>query len=128
MNRLKRELTKRGIIYTASDYDAMKGPEYDTDAELITITDTVIVIGWYSMVMPNRYELYDRFTLEFIASQQMQRDDQSFFGTVKRNPYDVTVAYTPEPYPWEEDEWTEEDEAARAWACGIAPNPDEEDY
>ena len=128
MNRLKRELTKRGMIYEADELNiVLHGAEYDVDAQLVTITPTVIVIAEYSAVMPARFVLYDRFTFEFIASQDMYLDgNPAFIGTGKMNPWDITLPYEAEPYPWEEDEWTEEDEAAKAWAYGVAPNPEED--
>ncbi len=92
MNRLMKELTARGIIYTADELSIMRGAEYDNDAHLIDITDKVIIIGWYSAVMPSRFQLYDRFTLEPIGSQDMWLDtNPPFFGSGKMNPWDVDI-------------------------------------
>ena len=120
MTRLEKELRNRGILFEADELDIMRGPEHDVETWLIDITDTVIIIGWASQVMPNRFNLYDRKTLELIGTQQMERDDQPFFGTGKRNPWDVDINI--------EDEWTEEDEDAKAWAYGVAPFQGEDPY
>lgn len=93
MNRLNKELRNRGIIYEADELSLMRGAEYDVDAHLIDITDKVIIVGWYSAVMPSRFLLYDRFTLEPIASQDMWLDtNPPFFGNGKKNPWDIDVA------------------------------------
>jgi hypothetical protein len=64
MNRLKKELTKRGIIYEA-DYN----DEYDQSESLVTITDRVIVTIYESLVLPSMYKFYDKSTYEFVGCQ-----------------------------------------------------------
>lgn len=92
MTRLMKELRNRGIIYEADVLCVMEGPQYDVVTHLIDITDKVIIIGWYSAVMPSRFQLYDRFTLEPIGSQDMWLDtNPPFFGSGKMNPWDVDV-------------------------------------
>ena len=43
MSRFKKELQKRGILYTASDEDVARGAEYDVDHKLVDITDKFII-------------------------------------------------------------------------------------
>lgn len=108
MNRLKKELISRGIIYHADELDIMRGAEHDIDEELVLITDQVIVTAWYSAVVDPRYHIYDRKTLKYIGGQDMNLDtNPHFFGKDKMNPWCVDV---------ETNDWTEEDAEAADWA------------
>jgi hypothetical protein len=64
MNRLKRELMNKGIIYEAAYND-----EYDQSESLVTITNKVIVTIYESLVLPSMYKFYDKNTYEFIGVQ-----------------------------------------------------------
>lgn len=64
MNRLKKELINRGIIYEAAYND-----EYDQSESLVTITDKVIVTIYECLVLPPMYRFYDKNTYEFIGAQ-----------------------------------------------------------
>lgn len=64
MNRLKRELMNKGIIYEA-DYN----DEYDQSESLVTITDRVIITIYECLVLPPMYRFYDKNTYEFIGVQ-----------------------------------------------------------
>lgn len=73
MNRLKKELTKRGIIWS-SNYEAAYNDEYDQSESLVTITDKVIVTIYECLVLPTMhrfyvYRFYDKNTYEFIGVQ-----------------------------------------------------------
>ena len=71
MTRLKKELTKAGILYEADDYEMMKGPEYDWCRKLVSITDKFIITVMYSAVLDPEIHLYDRNTFEMIAQQDL---------------------------------------------------------
>ena len=61
MTRLKKELTKRGIIWEESDL-MMMGPEYDTSQHLVDITEDFIITVHYSAVLDPVLTLWDRRT------------------------------------------------------------------
>ena len=114
MTRLEKELRNRGIVFDADELDIlMKGPEYDEDARLVDVTNNVIIIAYYSMVVPPRFQLFDRKTLEFIGSQDMDKDDQPLFGEGKMNPWCVQMNTEPE----EDNSWLGEygPELNEAW-------------
>ena len=79
MTRLKKELEKRNIIFSADEIEiALKGIEYDSDASLVTITDKFIITVVYSAVVDPMFYIYDRFTLELIGEQELYKDTQLF--------------------------------------------------
>lgn len=79
MTRLKKELEKRNIIFSADEIDVvLKGIEYDTSAYLVTITDKFIITVVYSAVVEPVFYIYDRFTLELIGEQELYKDKQLF--------------------------------------------------
>ena len=113
MNRLEKELRNRGIIFEADEFDITKGAEYDECTHLVTITDTVLVVAYYSGVIDPMFRLYDRKTLEFICSQDMYRDDQPFFGGKSFNPWMVSFPFDPEELTTsEEDDYPNDAEDA----------------
>lgn len=72
MTRLNKELTKRGIIYTADDLQvALHGIEYDCDEKLVAITDDFIITVWVSAVMDPELHIYDRHTFAPISGQYL---------------------------------------------------------
>ena len=99
MNRLMKELRDRGIVYETNEIDVIfRGPEHDCAAHLVTVTDKVLVIAWYSAVLPPRFELYDRITLKHIADQDMYKDDNPpFYGFRHSNPWEVSIYNSEEP-------------------------------
>ena len=72
MNALKRELRKRGIIYDTDEYEVlMRGAEYDTCEQLVSVTETAVITVFYSAVLDPILRLYDRRTLAPIGEQDM---------------------------------------------------------
>jgi hypothetical protein len=76
MNRLKKELTKKGILYEADDFEISRGAEYDWCRRLVTITDQFIVTVMYSAVLNPEFQLFDRNTYEMIAQQNVLYADR----------------------------------------------------
>lgn len=88
MNRLKRELVNRGIIYTCdnpSGYD-----QYESEEQLVAVTDDYIITCYYCNVLEPQLKLYDR-NFNLIGQQSTEKDDD-FFGSKARNPWMVSVA------------------------------------
>lgn len=80
MNRLKKELTNRGIIYQPDEIDiVIKGVEYDMAQTLVDFTSEVIICLWSSAVMEPILKLYDAHTLTEIGEQQLY-PDHTFSG------------------------------------------------
>lgn len=80
MNRLKKELQNRGIIYQPDEIDiVMKGIEYDMAQVLVGFTSEVIICLWESAVMEPILRLYDAHTLTEIGEQQLY-PDRTFSG------------------------------------------------
>lgn len=79
MNAVKRELTNRGILFKANDEDMWRGPEYDTDAYLVDITDKFVITITYSAVLPETLRIYERKTLKPIGEQELY-PDITFWG------------------------------------------------
>jgi hypothetical protein len=86
MNRLKKELTKRGIIYKA-DYN----DEYDQSESLVIITDRVIVTIYESLVLPSMYKFYDKNTYEFIGAQDTTKSQGIIMNNNPWSSYMVEV-------------------------------------
>lgn len=57
---------------------ALRGMEYDSSAELVGITDKFIITVMYSAVIDPILYIYDRFTFELIAEQDLYKDAQTF--------------------------------------------------
>lgn len=79
MRAITRELRKRGIIYTADEFECMRGAEYDVDEKLISIEGNFLMTVVYSAVLDPILRLYDRRTLEFVGEQNMF-PEMSFSG------------------------------------------------
>lgn len=91
MTRLKKELTKAGIIFEADDYDIiMKGAEYDCCQRVVDITPDFIITVYYSAVLDPMFNIYDRRTFQFIAQQDVS-PDYYFFDKKSMNPWGVAV-------------------------------------
>lgn len=79
MTRLKKELEKRNIIFTADEMEiALKGIEYDCSSHLVAVTDKFIITVVYSAVIEPVFYIYDRFTFELIGEQELYKDTQLF--------------------------------------------------
>lgn len=70
MTRLKRTLIEKGII---TDANAFVNPydTYETEINLVSITETVLTTVMYSNVLDPILFLYDRRTLEPIGQQDL---------------------------------------------------------
>lgn len=80
MNRLKKELVARGIVYEANEIDiVMRGIEYDNSERLVTFTNEIIVTVWESAVMDPMLRLYEARTFKVIGEQYV-RPEMSFSG------------------------------------------------
>lgn len=90
MTRLKKELTKAGIIFEADDYDIMKGAEYDCCQRVVDITSDFIITVYHSAVIDPMFNIYDRRTFQFIAQQDVS-PDYYFFDRKSMNPWGVAV-------------------------------------
>ena len=71
MNRLKKELIKRNVLYEADQEHIERGPEYDVSRQFVTITEKVIVTVMYSAILDPMFYLYDRNTYELIGQQNV---------------------------------------------------------
>jgi len=79
MNRLNKELRRRGIVYDADEIAiVMKGAEYDTDTRLVSIENGIITILWTSAVMDAMFKLYD-LSFKLIGVQNVH-PERSFSG------------------------------------------------
>jgi hypothetical protein len=79
MTRLKKELAKRNIIFTADELEiALKGIEHDCSAHLVAVTDKFIITVVYSAVLNPVFYIYDRHTFELIGEQELYKDTQLF--------------------------------------------------
>lgn len=87
MNAIKRELTRRGILHEANEYDYMKDAEYDMCERLVTVTREFIITVFHSAVLPSEIRLYDRTTLFPIGGQNLLPERCSFFRYNKWDSY-----------------------------------------
>ena len=71
MTRLKKELTKRNIIWENDEEIIMNGPEYDTCSYLVDITDKFIITVQYSAVVDPTFSIYDRKNFTLLAEQSV---------------------------------------------------------
>ena len=74
MNRLKKELNKRGITFKPNDEDIMRGAEYDNETTLISYDTNFILCLHTSAVVPSVWMIYDTKTLELIAIQETEKE------------------------------------------------------
>jgi len=103
MQKLKKVLIEKGIVYEADEIKAMYyGAEYDTSEYLVGIEGNFIITVWYSAVLDPELRIYDRYTFKLVAVQNMYPDDMSF-GTR----YNRWVS----AFPIEEDDWYEESDS-----------------
>lgn len=70
MNRLKKELTARGIIYQNDD-------QYEEGRELVTVTPNFIITLWGCNVLPTEIHLFDK-QFNLIAKQNLIPEDMFF--------------------------------------------------
>ena len=70
MNRLKKELTARGIIYENDG-------GYEEGRSLITVTPNFIITLWGCNVLPTEIHLFDK-QFNLIAKQNLIPEDQFF--------------------------------------------------
>ena len=82
MTRLKKELTKKGILYEADEFECMKGAEYDWCRQLVTITNDFIITVMYSAVLDPTFYLYDRKTFKLIG-EQLVYPEKMFWGNTR---------------------------------------------
>lgn len=76
MTRLKKELNRRGIIFEPKDFPSSVYDE--SEAVLVGIDEDYLVTCYYSPVLPPILYIYDRQSLEHIATQEVYPDEQSF--------------------------------------------------
>ena len=75
MTALKRELTKRGILYDEDEYMIiMHGAEYDQCTKLVSVTESIVTVVWYSAVLDPVLRLYDRKTIEPVGEQLLHKE------------------------------------------------------
>lgn len=79
MNRLEKELRKRGITFEADDMDIMRGPEYDVDRNLVAINGNYIITVTYSAVLDPELQIWNRNTFELVGGQQLYPNKQPSF-------------------------------------------------
>lgn len=75
MTALKRELTKRGILHVADEFECMRGAQYDTCECLVSITENFIITVFHSAVLPSELHIYERKTLRPIGGQNLYPDN-----------------------------------------------------
>ena len=85
MNRLHKELHRKGIEYDADDMMIMRGAEYDCCEKLIDIVNGFIITAFYSAVLPTEIRIYDKH-FNPIGGQDFERDPLGFCGN-KVNPF-----------------------------------------
>ena len=86
MNRLKKELRDRGILFEADEMQIMRGAEYDCEEKLVSFTSEIIITAFFSAVLDPILRLYDAHTLAPIGEQDMYKDTYWFTGKA-RNPW-----------------------------------------
>lgn len=86
MNRLKKELMDRGIIY---EYDAYDAP-YEAEEVLVDVVNGFIITAFFCSVIEPQYKLYDR-NFNFLGQQSSQKEDD-FFGEKACNPWMTSIA------------------------------------
>lgn len=89
MNRLHKELHKRGVEYEADDMMIMKGAEYDCCEKLVDIVGDFIITAYYSAVLPTELRIYDKH-YNPIGGQGLEKDYLGFCGN-KVNPFGTYV-------------------------------------
>lgn len=74
MNRLKRELYNKGILYDAPEIPTRI--EHDCCTRLVSVTKEMIITVFYSSVIDPILRLYDAHTLAPIGEQELYKDTQ----------------------------------------------------
>lgn len=86
MNRLKKELSKRGIISAPyngyNDFDL-----YDSDYELVSIEKNIIIVIMYSSVLPDIFYIFDT-NYNLLGSQEKIKSN-----THAKNPWACYTNY-----------------------------------
>lgn len=87
MNRLKKELYKREIVYDCPDF--IDRPEDDMEIKFLFNTADYIVVGFFSAVIDPILKVYDR-NLRQIADQNLYPETM-FLGGDYNNKWCVTT-------------------------------------
>lgn len=75
MTRLKKELEKRGLIFSEDDpIVLMRGSEYDMCQKFVAIDGQFIICVWESAVTDPEFRLYDKNTFKLVAVQNVYPD------------------------------------------------------
>lgn len=91
MNRFKKELKKRGIIYEPDEIAEILGYGYNDQQSLIGIYGDFILINNYNDPMGTSLKIYDR-NFNLIGGQSLIPDYTSFKPSgINSNPFDVYV-------------------------------------
>lgn len=72
MNRLKKELIKRGIVFDHCD------DPYEECRSLVAIEGDIIITLWGCTVMDDEFHLFDKRTFEKIGSQDRYKSEFLF--------------------------------------------------
>lgn len=89
MRKMDKVFYEKGIAYEDDPY-WNKAPEYECCQRVVDITKDFIITVYYSAVLDPMFNIYDRYTFEFIAQQDVN-PDYYFFGEKSRNPWGVAV-------------------------------------
>lgn len=106
MNRLKKELKKRGIIFKSDEMQVMSGAEYDTQVSLLFFTKDFIVCRFDCAVLDSEFHIFDR-NFNLIATQQIYKTNVSFSG-IKSNPWFCITNFEQEENTMNENEMKQE--------------------
>lgn len=90
MNRLKKELLKRGLVGD-NEIDVITGKSnIEWESKFVTITDKFIITTNYTNVLDSMFRIYD-FNFNLIATQCILYDNMEHWNFGNFNPWDVTV-------------------------------------
>lgn len=90
MNRIKKELFKRGIIGD-NEIDVITGrSSVEWEAKLIAVTKNFIIIGSYTNVLDPMFRILDK-NLNVIAEQAIWFDNMEHWNFGNYNPWDARV-------------------------------------
>ena len=78
MRRMDKVFADKGITFQPDERMMWYGPEYDQAQTVVAITDDFIIARYDSAVLDPELKVYDRHTLEFVASQLMYPDTMCF--------------------------------------------------
>lgn len=79
MRKMDRVFREKGIIFEPNEYMMGMGPEYDESAQVVDITDKFIITVCYSAVLDPILYIWDRYTLQKVAYQNLYPETM-FFG------------------------------------------------